>query len=146
MVPIRFYDSCLERETFKRDRRNKFDQVVDFSTRKFRHHTTWQIQDEIRLFDKRLTLTPTIQQELYIDRFNSQDGLFQNTQNDPNKKTTQYTNYRMGLLGVIYKNTENTFSFKSNIARERRIPAKYQVYWLDCVFSKKYYRYDFVCS
>lgn len=28
----------------------------------------------------------------------------------------------MGLLGVIYKNTENTFSFKSNIARERRIP------------------------
>jgi len=113
---------ALERETFKRDRRNKFDQVVDFSTRKFRHHTTWQIQDEIRLFDKRLTLTPTIQQELYIDRFNSQDGLFQNTQNDPNKKTTQYTNYRMGLLGVIYKNTENTFSFKSNIARERRIP------------------------
>ena len=113
---------ALERETFKRDRRNKFDQVVDFSTRKFRHHTTWQIQDEIRLFDKRLTLTPTIQQELYIDRFNSQDGLFQNTQNDPNKKTTQYTNYRMGLLGVIYKNSENTFSFKSNIARERRIP------------------------
>ena len=52
---------ALERETFKRDRRNKFDQVVDFSTRKFRHHTTWQIQDEIRLFDKRLTLTPTIQ-------------------------------------------------------------------------------------
>ncbi|HRG77217.1 MAG TPA: TonB-dependent receptor plug domain-containing protein, partial [Leptospiraceae bacterium] len=102
---------ALERETFKRDRRNKFDQVVDFSTRKFRHHTTWQIQDEIRLFDKRLTLTPTIQQELYIDRFNSQDNLFQNTQNDPNKKTTQYTNYRMGLLGVIYKNTENTFSF-----------------------------------
>jgi outer membrane receptor protein involved in Fe transport len=113
---------ALERETFKRDRRNKFDEVVDFSTRKFRHHTTWQIQDEIRLFDKRLTLTPTIQQELYIDRFNSQDSLFQNTQNDPNKKTTQYTNYRMGLLGVIYKNTENTFSFKSNIARERRIP------------------------
>ena len=113
---------ALERETFKRDRRNKFDEVVDFSTRKFRHHTTWQIQDEIRLLDKRLTLTPTIQQELYIDRFNSQDSLFQNTQSDSNKKTTQYTNYRMGLLGVIYKNTENTFSFKSNIARERRIP------------------------
>ncbi len=113
---------AFERETFKRDRRNKFDEITDRSTRKFRHHTTWQIQDEIRLLEKRLILTPTIQQELYIDRFNSQDDLFRNTQNDPNKKTTQYTNYRLGLLGIIYKNLENTFSIKTNIARERRIP------------------------
>ena len=113
---------AFERETFKRDRRNKFDEIIDRSTRKFRYHTTWQVQDEIRLLDKRLILSPTIQQELYIDRFNSEDNFFRNTQNEPNKKTTQYTNYRMGLLGIIYKNTENTFSFKANIARERRIP------------------------
>ncbi|MBK8398829.1 MAG: TonB-dependent receptor [Leptospiraceae bacterium] len=118
---LRFF-VAFERETFKRDRRNRFDEIVDRSTRKFRYHTTWQIQDEIRLLDKRLILTPTIQQELYIDRFNSKDEFFRNTQNEPNKKTTQYTNYRMGLLGILYKNTENTFSFKANIARERRIP------------------------
>lgn len=113
---------AFERETFLRDRRNKFDQVVDKSTRKFRHHTTWQIQDEIRLLDKKLTITPAIQQELYIDRFNTQDNLILNTESSPNKKTTQYTNYRLGLLGIIHKDKENTFSFKTNIARERRIP------------------------
>jgi iron complex outermembrane recepter protein len=113
---------AIERETFKRDRRNRLDEIVDRSTRKFRNHLTWQVQDEIRLFQRRLILTPMIQQEEYKDRFNSENDPFVKNNSEQTKNTIAYTNYRMGLLLILWKNSNTVFSFKSNISREKRIP------------------------
>lgn len=112
-----------ERETFKRDRRNKFDDIIDKSTRKFRSHTMWQVQDEIRFFDKRLTLTPMIQYEIYKDRFNNKsDPYFLNNSSEPNAKTTGFSIYRFGALGIVHRTAAHVFSLKGNLAREKRIP------------------------
>ncbi|NBU99455.1 MAG: TonB-dependent receptor, partial [Spirochaetia bacterium] len=59
-----------ENETFIRDKRTKLDEIIDKSTKKFRNHTTLQIQDEIRLVDKKIIILPVLQKEIFIDRFN----------------------------------------------------------------------------
>lgn len=118
-----------ERETFRRDRRNSFDDVQDKSTRKFRNHNAIQIQDEIRLLEKRITLTPAVNFEQYTDRFNdtTNSGIISASQaistgTNPAKTITRYTNYRIGFLGIPYRTENLTFGVKANAATEKRIP------------------------
>ncbi len=113
---------ALERESFIRDRRNALDVLLDKSTKKFRNHSTWQVQNEIKLFSNKLILTPQIQHEVYIDRYNPEnDILFQNNSSEK-YKTVEFTNYRFGFLFTILKTESNLLNLKSNISNEKRMP------------------------
>jgi iron complex outermembrane receptor protein len=118
---LRFFFG-LERETFIRDRRNRFDEIIDRSTKKFRTYSFWQIQHELKLFKERLTVLTGIHHFDYKDQFNSlNDPLIRNeVSND--KKTNQFTNYRLGFNLSMFKNKNHILNFKSNISRESRIP------------------------
>jgi iron complex outermembrane recepter protein len=112
-----------ERDSFKREVRNKFDELVSREPSKFRNHTGLQIQDEIRFFSKRLIFLPEIQFHQYTDLFNETStnrNFF--TFLNPNKTERKTTNYRMGVLGVLYQSKIRTFSIKGNASSEIRIP------------------------
>ncbi|MBE7410573.1 MAG: TonB-dependent receptor plug domain-containing protein [Leptospiraceae bacterium] len=119
---IRFFVS-LERETFQRDRRNTFDEIVDKSTRKFRNHSTFQLQDEIRFFSKKLNFIPSAISENYTDRYNNPETKEFNLLNpDDGKSVMRYTNYKLGLLAVLLQDLNKTISIKGNISSEKRAP------------------------
>lgn len=113
---------ALERETFIRDRRNRLDVLLDRSTKKFRNHSTWQVQNEIKLFQNRLVLIPQIQHEVYKDRYNLENDIFIQNETKQNYKTVEFTNYRFGLLFTIYKSDLNLLNLKTNISNEKRMP------------------------
>lgn len=119
---FRFFVS-FERETFRRDRRNRFDDVIDKSTRKFRNHSTIQLQDEIRLLEKRLTITPSVTSENYTDRYNNEDTRpFDLLNPDDGKSVMRYTNYKLGFISVFLQNKDTTISVKGNASSEKRAP------------------------
>ncbi|MCB1176928.1 MAG: TonB-dependent receptor, partial [Leptospiraceae bacterium] len=119
-----------ERETFKRDKRDRFDNVQDKSTRKFRNHSTIQLMDEMRFFQKRIILSPSISNETYVDRFNeelNEYNLFA-YEIPKQKKLYNFTNYRFGSLFILYKSKPYRLSFKVNAATEKRIPTFLEIF------------------
>ncbi|MDX1957278.1 MAG: TonB-dependent receptor plug domain-containing protein [Leptospiraceae bacterium] len=117
-----------ERETFKRDRRDRFDEIINRSTRKFRNHSTLQIADEIRLFQGRLSITPMLQYESFIDRFNEEEQNFNTIEIKPTKKKTEYANQRVSVGYVLFKNNLQQIVFKSNASKENRIPDFFELF------------------
>lgn len=113
-----------ERETFKRDKRDRFDRVQDNSTRKFRNHTTLQFTDEISFFKKRFVLMPSLSKEIYIDRFNEEYNQYNFFAYElpKQKRYYEFNNYRFGSLIVLHKSNPLQLSLKMNISTERRIP------------------------
>ena len=118
-----------ENETFIRDKRNKLDEITDKSTKKFRNHTTLQIQDEIRLFDKKIIIIPVIQKEIFIDRFNeirtytdTLNSIYTDYKLPSNFKKTEFLNKRMGIIFNLFNNNDFIYSIKSNYSTENRIP------------------------
>lgn len=114
---------ATERETFRREEKDRFHETIEKIPRKFRTHEVLQIQDEFQFFQKRLRLLPSIQFERYVDRYNE----------DPRKKPIlnlldaeavrkNFTNYRFGVIGIAYKSSEVTFSWKLNGSIETRFP------------------------
>ncbi len=114
---------ATERETFRREEKDKFHETTEKIPRKFRTHEVLQIQDEFQFFQKRLRLLPSLQFEKYVDRHNE----------DPRKKPIlnllekealqkNFTNYRFGTIGIPYKNKGITFSWKFNASIETRFP------------------------
>lgn len=124
-----------ERETFLRDKRNSFDERIEKSTRKFRSHTTIQIQDEIRLLNKKIILLPVVQREEYIDRFNdtptNSDLLnsLQTTYKLPqNSKKTEFTNLRIGFKYLISQTDTWNLQWRMNASTEKRIPLFLEIF------------------
>jgi iron complex outermembrane recepter protein len=124
-----------EKETFIRDKRNPLDQIVDRSTKKFRSHTILQVQDEIRLFQSKLILLPTVQKEFYKDRFNEiQDlptlynTLLTNYRLPSTFTSTEYNNYRFGALYKLIKTDEYLLTMKGNISNEFRMPLFVEIF------------------
>jgi len=115
---------ALERETFRRDERDKFDRVQDKSTRKFRHHTTFQISDEIKLFKNKFFLTPLIQKEIFIDRFNEQlnEYNFFAYEFPKSKRVYDFNIYKMGIGWIFFQNQNFQWTFKTNASRDQRMP------------------------
>lgn len=112
-----------ETETFKRDRRNSFDMLLDNSTRKFRNHYTLQLSDEVRLFSKNLILTPSVILENYIDRFNDLNNNATSVlQNNETSKNYSFTNYRIGFLTGKDTLKFSGLQIKGNLSSENRIP------------------------
>lgn len=119
----------IERETYKRDRRDKFDETKDSSSRKFRNLSFVQVQDEIRFFKKRLVFTPTILHNSYIDRFNERDELYKNVNYfQKSYSKNEYPVYKIGMLAVLLESKDIEFAFKANAATERRIPNFLELY------------------
>lgn len=112
-----------ERETYKRDRRNEFHEIVEKTPRKFRTHNFVQLQDEFRFWDKRLRLIPSVQAEQYVDRYN-EDPLKQNLTNLLNGQKTErkFTNYRFGFIGIPYQTPKTVLGWKMNGSIETRFP------------------------
>lgn len=115
--------AATERETFQRDKRDTFHEIVEKVPRKFRTHSLFQIQDEFRFFKKRLRLIPSIQYERYVDRYN-EDPLEKNLANilDGEKTIREFTNYRFGVIGIPYQTKKTTLSWKLNGSIETRFP------------------------
>lgn len=114
-----------EKETFRRDKRNAIDQLIDKGTRKFRNHTVLQMQDEISLLKGRLILAPSVQKEIYTDRFNENTiPVPLDVTNLPkHRKITDYNIYRFSILGSLHKTDSASVSWKTNISQEKRIPS-----------------------
>ena len=116
--------ASVDRETFKRDKRDRFDETKDRSSRKFRNHSLFQIQDEIRLFDKKLILVPAVTYEEYADRYN--DTTPDSFKTEPFKKTVytfSFINYKGGFNWNLYKSALQKVVIKANTSTERRIPS-----------------------
>lgn len=115
---------ALERETFRRDKRDRFDKVQDRSTRKFRNHTTLQLSDEIRLYQNRLFLTPVVQKEIYTDRFNEEINEYNlfSSELPRTKRIYDFNVYRLGLGWIMYQDSSFQWTFKANAASDRRMP------------------------
>ena len=123
------------RESFIRDRRNSLDQVQDKSTKKFRNHNVLQIQDEIRIYKSIFKLLPSIQKEIYTDRFNTipdistlSNSIFNDYRLPPTKNVTEFNSYRLGFLWILNQNNEQSLSFKSNISKEFRMPVFSEIF------------------
>jgi len=118
-----------EKESFIRDKRNRYDEVTDRSTKKFRNHTTFQVQDEIRLFKDKLILLPVVQNEVFVDRFNENPSIpdiYSSIINEyrlpSSSRKTEFLNTRMGTVLHLIKNSVYSVSIKGNYSKENRIP------------------------
>ncbi|WCL50025.1 TonB-dependent receptor [Leptospira sp. GIMC2001] len=104
-----------EKENFRRDRRNFDHMVLEKEPIRNRNYLNASIEDEIRLFDAKLLLTPGVSFDEYRDTW----------QNDRNyiRKTTQFTNPRMGFLWKIWKGESQEIKIRANANISSRIPA-----------------------
>jgi iron complex outermembrane recepter protein len=118
-----------ERESFIRDKRNRYDEIIEKSTKKFRNHTTFQIQDEIRVFKDDFILIPVVQSEIFLDRFNETPSLpdtYSSLSSEyklpsPSRRT-EFLNSRLGAIYHFFKSSTQTLSIKGNVSKENRIP------------------------
>ncbi|MCB1155945.1 MAG: TonB-dependent receptor plug domain-containing protein [Leptospiraceae bacterium] len=111
----------LERETFKNDKRNTDDKIVEKLPRKFRSHDLVQLEDEFRFFKKRLRIIPSYKWEIYHDRYN-ENILKKDYYNLAEKDSSiqRLTSKKLGGLIVPYKEKHLEFAWKANVSEEYR--------------------------
>ena len=119
---LKFY-LAAERETYRQEKRDRYDQRVATVPTKFRSHYTGRIEDEIAFFDERLVFTPTVEAQRYVDRFNEiENNQFNENFGQGHRSTLEYTNYRFGALAVPYRSQTFEVYFKGGADSGRRAP------------------------
>ncbi|EPG73784.1 TonB-dependent receptor [Leptospira fainei serovar Hurstbridge str. BUT 6] len=114
----------LEKETFSRTRSNTDNIDLNYEPGKSRTYITSQIEDEIRLMDGKLVLTPGVSWDTYKDRFQTNQPWYQ--RQDPlasSDKTTSFSNPKTGLLYKLFEYESFNLDLKANIAKQNRIPS-----------------------
>lgn len=116
---------AAERETFRQDRRDRFDQFIRQIPTKFRSHYTARLEDEIAFWNERIVITPAIESQRYVDRFNDTDANFFDLSqgfNQRHRSVTEYTNYRVGGRFVPYRGDVFEAYLKAGADSGRRVP------------------------
>ncbi|MGJ4788961.1 TonB-dependent receptor [Leptospira koniambonensis] len=118
------FHAGIERETFERSRSTPQNIDLKYEPGKARTYTTFQVEDEFRFLDGKLILTPGVSWDSYKDKFQSDEPWYR--KQDPFAsaiKTTEFSNPKAGLLWRFWEKENYSLEFKSNIARQYRIPS-----------------------
>ena len=119
---LRFFLGAA-REIYHRDKRDRFDEFINRLPTRFRSHTSIRIEDEIRLFNKRLILTLGAGYERYRDRLNDPEVAFPELNLKPRaSRLTEFPNYSFGVLGYFIKTRRWKVFLKANVSRSGRMP------------------------
>lgn len=118
------FHAGIERETFERSRSTPQNIDLKYEPGKTRTYTTFQVEDEFRFLDGKLVLTPGVSWDSYRDKFQSDEPWYR--KQDPFAsavKTTEFSNPKTGLLWRFWEKENYSLEFKSNIAKQYRIPS-----------------------
>lgn len=118
------FHAGIEKETFERSRSTPQNIDLKYEPGKTRTYTTFQVEDEFRFLDGKLVLTPGVSWDSYRDKFQSDEPWYR--KQDPFAsaiKTSEFSNPKAGLLWRFWEKENYSLEFKSNIAKQYRIPS-----------------------
>ncbi|GBF38282.1 TonB-dependent receptor [Leptospira johnsonii] len=118
------FHAGVERETFERSRSTPQNIDLKYEPGKTRTYTTFQVEDEFRFLDGKLVLTTGVSWDSYRDKFQSDEPWYRKQNPFASSiKTTEFSNPKTGLLWRFWEKENYSLEFKSNIARQYRIPS-----------------------
>lgn len=114
------FSASVEREDFRRDRRNADHRVLEKEPVRNRRFRNLQVQDEIRLFESRLLIVPGVHWDEYRDTW--ENDISPGRSEQYFRKTTRFTNPRLGILWKILDGGNHRLQFQANAAKQARMP------------------------
>lgn len=113
----------LERESYRREVRNRFDEMPERIPAKFRNHSSLHLEDEITPGNGDFVISPAVRYEHYRDRFNDEARPAGATDPRlPGYTDHEFTNYRLGLSYTVYRRGSNALHLRGSASTERRMP------------------------
>ncbi|TGK19643.1 TonB-dependent receptor plug domain-containing protein [Leptospira stimsonii] len=114
----------LEKEFFDRERLTPSNYVSRIEPLKERNYSSYRIEDEIRLFEAKVLLIPSVTWDHYKDRFPSEEPWYrkENPLSGDQKKNT-FTNPKFGFVWKLFERETWDIQFQANVSKQFRIPS-----------------------
>lgn len=113
-----------EKESFERERLTSSNLSTRTEPLKERTYSSFRLEDEIRLFDAKVLLIPSVTWDEYRDRFPSEEPWYR--KEDPwsgDRKKNSFTNPKFGFVWKWFERENWDLQFQANVARQYRIPS-----------------------
>lgn len=109
-------------EIYHSDRRDRTHRLIERLPTRFRNHYTARISDEIFFWDERIKLTPAVEYQRFVARFNDDENDRLNAGDDADRALTEFVNYRFAALVVPWKAETAQFYLKGGVSTGKRTP------------------------
>ncbi|MBW0433694.1 TonB-dependent receptor [Leptospira yasudae] len=116
--------ASLEKETFDRERLTPSNIVGRVEPLKERTYSSFRLEDEIRLFEAKVLLIPSVTWDQYKDRFPSEEPWYR--RENPlasDQKKTGFTNPKFGFVWKMFERENWDVQFQANVSKQYRIPS-----------------------
>ncbi|EMK04226.1 MULTISPECIES: TonB-dependent receptor plug domain-containing protein [Leptospira] len=114
----------LEKESFDRERLTSSNVVGRVEPKKERTYSSFRLEDEIRFWNSKILLIPSVTWDHYKDRFPSEEPWYR--RQDPlasDLKKTTFTNPKLGFVWKVFEKESWDVQFQANVSRQYRIPS-----------------------
>ncbi len=114
----------LENESFDRERLTSSNLVGRVEPKKERTYSSFRLEDEIRIWNSKILLIPSVTWDHYKDRFPSEEPWYR--RQDPlsgDIKKSTFTNPKLGFVWKIFEKESWHVQFQANISKQYRIPS-----------------------
>ncbi|EPG82254.1 TonB-dependent receptor [Leptospira santarosai serovar Shermani str. 1342KT] len=114
----------LEKESFDRQRLTPSNVVGKVEPLKERTYSSFRLEDEVRLWNAKILLIPSVTWDHYKDRFPSEEPWYR--KQDPfagDRKKTAFTNPKFGFVWKLFEKETWDIQFQANVSKQYRIPS-----------------------
>ncbi|WP_061224901.1 TonB-dependent receptor plug domain-containing protein [Leptospira weilii] len=116
--------ASLEREFFDRNRLTSSNVIGRVEPLKERMYSSFRLEDEVRLWNAKVLLIPSVTWDHYKDRFPSEEPWYR--RQDPlagDQKKTTFTNPKFGFVWKLFEKETWDIQFQTNVSKQYRIPS-----------------------